>query len=101
MTIFQEMAYHFGIPLAKEKIEGPSYYMSDIFGDRAELSGDCVSLSVDTLQRLRALLDVALRRKKRELSFLQQLLGHLNFACPGVSWESILQTASILHEGSS
>lgn len=80
LTGFQALFKDLGIPLAKEKTEGPTTCLTfaGIEIDTKEISA---RLPADKLAKARDIISQALLKKKLTLRELQSIIGFLNFAC--------------------
>lgn len=90
---FLQLASELGVPLAHEKAEGP---LTDLtfWGIEIDTIQQLGRLPGEKLTRLKGLVSRALAKHTLSLLDLQQLAGHLNFACkvvaPGRSFEAFL-----------
>ncbi|KAJ7314031.1 hypothetical protein JRQ81_005924 [Phrynocephalus forsythii] len=80
MTTFTQVASELEVPLADEKMEGPTTKLTylDIELDTCR---QAYRLPDDKLQDLTVRIQLMLNKKKVTLKELQVLVGHLNFAC--------------------
>ncbi|XP_053106618.1 uncharacterized protein LOC128325152 isoform X1 [Hemicordylus capensis] len=80
LRVFQALCSELGVPLAPEKTEGPSSVLT-FLGIELDTLGGCSRLPQAKLITLRALLASCSHARKVTLKQMQQLIGHLNFAC--------------------
>ena len=77
---FQDLARQLGLPLAEEKTEGPSTSLT-FLGIELDTIRQASRLPDDKLADLKCRILKILQKKKVTLRELQQIVGHLNFAC--------------------
>lgn len=77
---FREVTSQLGVPLAEEKTEGPAQCLT-FLGIEIDTITATSRLPQDKLVALRDRIRACMARKKLLLRELQQLVGHLNFAC--------------------
>ncbi|XP_053143317.1 uncharacterized protein LOC128341176 isoform X1 [Hemicordylus capensis] len=80
LEVFQHLCADLGVPLAQEKTEGPSAILT-FLGIELDTIVGCSRLPQTKLDTLRALLAFCIQARKVTLKQLQQIIGHLNFAC--------------------
>ncbi|KAM3936673.1 uncharacterized protein RB166_018270 [Leptodactylus fuscus] len=80
LDTFRYFAAYFGVPLARDKTEGPVTSLS-FLGIGIDTERMLLHLPQDKLSRLCADVDFCLSSRKVPLSRLQSLLGQLTFAC--------------------
>lgn len=80
LATFQANSKELGVPLAQEKTEEPINKLT-FLGIELDTVAQCSRLPPDKLDTLRALLERALSARKLTLRDIQELVGHLNFAC--------------------
>lgn len=80
LDVFQTICSELGVPLAKDKTEGPLAKLT-FLGIELDTGAQCSRLPSEKLVTLNNLLKQALGAKKLTLKQLQVLVGHLNFAC--------------------
>ncbi|KAM4704927.1 uncharacterized protein WCC33_009743 [Rhinophrynus dorsalis] len=80
LDTFRRMAQFFGIPVAEEKTEGPVKRLA-FLGIEIDSEKMIFRLPDEKLCVLKLLVDRAKAAKKLSLKQMQQLLGHLVFAC--------------------
>lgn len=77
---FMQLTSELGVPLAHEKTEGPVTKLT-FLGIEIDTVREVCCLPQDKLDKLRSLIGSALGKRKVTLLALQQIAGHLNFAC--------------------
>ncbi|XP_053161001.1 uncharacterized protein LOC128349104 [Hemicordylus capensis] len=80
LAVFQKLCADLGVPLAQEKTEGPSPILT-FLGIELDTIAGCSRLPWAKIDILRTLLVSCIQARKVTLRQLQQLIGHLNFAC--------------------
>ena len=80
LETFQDMAKELGLPLAEEKMEGPANVLTILRIDLDTQLQAC-RLSDSKLKDLQKRLRELVKKRKVSLKELQELVGHLNFAC--------------------
>ncbi|XP_061488169.1 uncharacterized protein LOC133387438 [Rhineura floridana] len=84
MEQFAGMAGELGVPLVAEKTEGPSTTLT-FLGIDIDTVAQCCRLPPNKLVALKGKISEVVGAKKVTLATLQQLAGHMNFACRVVS----------------
>ncbi|KAM8945646.1 uncharacterized protein RCH25_048954 [Pelodytes ibericus] len=80
LGVVEAVTHGFGVPLAREKTEGPVTCLCFLGIELDSVAGEC-RLPMDKLIGLRADISAAMGLRKIRLQQLQSLLGKLNFAC--------------------
>ena len=80
---FLSMCQYAHIPIANDKTIGPAEVL-EFLGITIHIPLQCTQLPANKVSRCIALLESALTKRKLSLLEIQQLLGHLNFACKAV-----------------
>ena len=83
MSSFISLCESAGVPIAHDKTAGPAQVL-EFLGITIDVPGQCARLPNDKVERCRALLEGANTSRHVTLVHLQQLVGHLNFACRAV-----------------
>ena len=93
---FRRLANELGLPLAEEKTEGPATTLT-FLGIELDSVHQTSRLPQGKLEDLRRRVEVLMGKKKVTLQELQEIVGHLNFACrvvaPGRAFLRRLSTA--------
>ncbi|XP_043910247.1 uncharacterized protein LOC122787541 [Protopterus annectens] len=80
LDTFQQVCRELGVPLARDKTEGPTNRLAFLGIEIDSFNGQC-RLPIDKVQKLRLLLSQVLTQNKITLKQLQELVGLMNFAC--------------------
>ena len=80
---FLSMCSIAGVPIAADKTFGPTQVL-EFLGITINIPDQCTTLPLDKVSRCLTLFDLAISHPKCTLHQLQQLLGHLNFACKAI-----------------
>ncbi|XP_054843036.1 uncharacterized protein LOC129334764 isoform X1 [Eublepharis macularius] len=84
LDTFLRLAEELGVPLAHEKTEGPSTVLT-FLGIELDTVQQSMRLPLNKVDDLRARLQEFKVKRKASLIELQQLVGHLNFACKAIA----------------
>ena len=80
MNTFKELACELALPLAEEKTEAPTTVLT-FLGIEIDTERQTSRLPVEKLEVLKAKIGALLGKSKATLRELQEIVGHLNFAC--------------------
>ena len=83
MSSFIALCESAGVPIAHDKTAGPAQVL-EFLGITVDVPGQCARLPNGKVELCRALVEGANTSRHVTLVHLQQLVGHLNFACRAV-----------------
>ena len=83
MSVFHEKMDTLGVPVASEKIEGPTTKLC-FLGFELDSEEMVICIPMQKIEEIRAKIKDIMKKKKCTLKQMQSLIGSLNFACRAI-----------------